>query len=65
MLVELEEMTRLWLMSGRQVEPMDAVRLAELRTVFGASWQASAPGAWPRANRTRGVRPRRPAQGRG
>jgi ribulose-5-phosphate 4-epimerase/fuculose-1-phosphate aldolase len=37
-LEELEETARLWLLSGRRVEPLDDNRIDELRRTFGARW---------------------------
>lgn len=37
-LEELEETARLWLMSASRPEPLPAVAIDELRTVFGAHW---------------------------
>jgi 3-dehydro-4-phosphotetronate decarboxylase len=37
-LEELEETARLWLLSGRQAEPLSAARIDELRRSFNASW---------------------------
>ena len=37
-LEELEETARVWLLSGRRVEPLDDSRIEELRRVFGARW---------------------------
>jgi ribulose-5-phosphate 4-epimerase/fuculose-1-phosphate aldolase len=37
-LEELEETARLWLASGRQARPLDAVQIDELRQAFGARW---------------------------
>ena len=37
-LEELEETAKLWLMSGRRVEPLDEIRIDELRRAFGAKW---------------------------
>ena len=37
-LEELEETAKLWLMSGRQVEPLNEVALSQLRQAFGAAW---------------------------
>ena len=37
-LEELEETAKLWLMSGRRVEPLDEIRIDELRRAFGARW---------------------------
>jgi ribulose-5-phosphate 4-epimerase/fuculose-1-phosphate aldolase len=37
-LEELEETAKLWLMSGRRVEPLDDMQIDELRRAFGAKW---------------------------
>ena len=37
-LEELEETAKLWMMSGRRVEPLDDVRIDDLRRAFGAKW---------------------------
>lgn len=37
-LEELEETAKLWLLSGRQVPPLAAQEIAELRSAFGARW---------------------------
>ena len=37
-LEELEETARLWLACGRQVEPLNAAHIQELRDAFGARW---------------------------
>jgi ribulose-5-phosphate 4-epimerase/fuculose-1-phosphate aldolase len=37
-LEELEETARLWLLSGRRVEPLDEIQIDELRRAFGARW---------------------------
>jgi ribulose-5-phosphate 4-epimerase/fuculose-1-phosphate aldolase len=37
-LEELEETAKLWLMSGRRVEPLDENQIDELRRAFGAKW---------------------------
>ena len=37
-LEELEETAKLWLLSGRRVEPLDDNRIDELRRAFGAQW---------------------------
>jgi len=37
-LEELEETARLWLLTGRQPEPLSAARIDELRRSFNASW---------------------------
>lgn len=37
-LEELEETARLWLLTQRQAEPLDAARIDDLRRTFGALW---------------------------
>ena len=37
-LEELEETARVWLLSGRSVDPLDADALEALRAAFGATW---------------------------
>ena len=37
-LEELEETAKLWLLSGRRVEPLDDMKIDELRRAFGAHW---------------------------
>jgi 3-dehydro-4-phosphotetronate decarboxylase len=37
-LEELEETARLWLLGGRRAEPLDEIRIDELRRAFGAHW---------------------------
>lgn len=37
-LEELEETAKLWLLSQRRVEPLDAAQIEELRQAFGARW---------------------------
>ena len=37
-LEELEETAKLWLLSGRRVEPLDDNRIDDLRRAFGAHW---------------------------
>jgi len=37
-LEELEETARLWVLSGRAAEPLDAQQIASLRATFGAHW---------------------------
>ena len=37
-LEELEETAKLWLAGGRRAEPLDEIRIDELRRAFGAHW---------------------------
>jgi hypothetical protein len=37
-LEELEETARVWLLSGRSADPLDADALEALRAAFGATW---------------------------
>jgi 3-dehydro-4-phosphotetronate decarboxylase len=37
-LEELEETAKLWLLAGRRIEPLDDMKIDELRRTFGAHW---------------------------
>jgi 3-dehydro-4-phosphotetronate decarboxylase len=37
-LEELEETAKLWMLTGRRVEPLDEMQIDELRRAFGAHW---------------------------
>jgi ribulose-5-phosphate 4-epimerase/fuculose-1-phosphate aldolase len=37
-LEELEETARLWIATGRKAEPLDDMKIDELRRAFGAKW---------------------------
>ncbi len=37
-LEELEETAKLWLLSGKRIEPLNEIQIHELRRAFGANW---------------------------